>query len=488
MIRRLRPSAAGLVNHRPSGRSNGRLFAAVGLALAAFAPAGPLPLPTPPGTPSVPGLPSSDTPITSGVTLTAVDEAGRPLVNALFEVFRAEAPEGVQTPFVTVPTTSDSGSVTVPLPEPANIPDAASNYYAVSSGLTEDGAEVTGIDFFNLTALHPMATATISPNLVQIPGVRIQTGSPSPSGPCGFRPDADNPPPPYFTISKDNLGVQDGTINVGAAHGAGSWSGSSVRPSDILGSNVRALGEELASTGSRTTESSVVMALDTHGETQSKYQITGNLHFTLASGDIAEFASRTDRADQAGFGARNLVVAATWLHEALRFHCNDGSFDEVYEVWTPHEWNPHLLPTKPAGFAYWDTREGLENMDVAVVTPYWSGQNETYDAGDSQVYSNGYGGEISAGPAGANFSVESQTTYTVTHEVTIYSGNDCGSPEAPECYYWQMNAVGASDGDCPWQMACGSDYYTGVLSTSPTIPGPEPQPCSKYAPHHAGDC
>lgn len=241
-------ASANPINVAVVGRSRSRRFFAVGgLAMVALAPAGHIPLPTLPISLPVlagPGLPA---PVTAGAVLRAVDDAGHPLAYAQFEVYRADQPEGVQQPLFAVPAVSSTGTVTVPLPAPSTIPDAASNYYAVSTGLASDGASASGIEFFNLTAQNPLATAIITPNLFQVPPVTIignpppigdppsvppapnpsdtptvpsvtdwgqlppvgnpPTVAPSPTtppatGPCGFQPDTEHPAPPASPLPR----------------------------------------------------------------------------------------------------------------------------------------------------------------------------------------------------------------------------------------------------------------------------------------------
>ena len=49
----------------------------------------------------------------AGVVLTAVDRANHPLVHALFEIYKAEQPDGVQAPLLPVPAVATGGTATV---------------------------------------------------------------------------------------------------------------------------------------------------------------------------------------------------------------------------------------------------------------------------------------------------------------------------------------------------------------------------------------
>ncbi|MDQ1699875.1 MAG: hypothetical protein QOG34_1738 [Frankiaceae bacterium] len=498
MIRTLRRlgvvGTAGRYRARPV---NGQFFAAGWVALAALAPTGVVPIPT---------LPAQDVPtaVTAGVVLTAVDSDGQPLAYAQFEVYRADQPEGEQQPLLAVPVVSSTGTVTVPLPAPAAIPDAASNYYAVSSGVASDGASASGIDFFNLTSQNPIATATITPNLSNVPTPPIPSVtnigqlppvgnvpqvSPSPTtppvtGPCGFKPDTEHPPPPAFTITTKDLGTADGTVNVGVVYGAGSWPGNTGQ-ADVRYTPYRAMGESLESEWSRATESSVVLGIDFGGETQTKYSIVGNLHFTLAASDVGTYSGRGGGVSVAGQRARAFVVPATWQYQTITFHCNSGDHKtETRELWKPHEWNPHASTSTPDYPTVNNTFEAMQRQSAAVVTPMEQDQWNSVTAGQSESYNNGYGAEIGAGPVGLDFTVESQSTDGYNHKTTIYSASDCGPVNAPLCFYWAVDDAAMTS--CPWEMACGTDYYAAVYKTPPAVPV-APQPCSKYEPHGACD-
>lgn len=571
MIRLVRRLAAADPITKAVSRPTQRFFAVAALAAAAVAPAGSLPLPTAPL-----ALPA----ITAGAVLTAVDSNGQPLAHAVFEVYRADQPEGVQTPLLTVP---GSGRVTVPLPPPSTIPDPESNYYAVSTGVDASGSGFTGVEFFNLTSENPLAQATITPNLFQVPSVLdmgvlppveappgvspspiptdtpigdiptvpplpsppdaptapptptdtpsvrdlivpppvgdiptvppipsptdtptapdpsvtptsistpplgslIGTPPPSPTGPCGYNPDAQNPPGPFFTITSQVQGVADGTVNVGVAHGAGDWPGNTYA-ANVRGEPYKVVGEDLVSDWSRATESSVMLGIDIGGQSQTPYQVAGNLHFTLASGDMASFAATAAGVSRAGEGARALITPATWLHQTITFHCNYGDKkSETHDLWSPHEWQPRISTSTPDFPSSMDSLSTLEDEPMAVVFPLAADQWQTMRTGESEVYQNGFGADIGGGPIGFDWSVYSQTTYAYTHEVTVYAGDKCGTVEQPNCMYWAVNTAAATD--CPWQMGCGTDYYTAVLPGPTTVPNPEPQPCSKYEPHGACD-
>src|SRR5207245_1313710 len=93
------------------------------------------------------------------------------------------------------------------------------------------------------------------------------TGPPPPTGPCGYNPDAENPPGPFFTITTKDVGISDGTVQVGAAHGSGDFSGTN--PQDLPFAPYKAVGEILESFWSRATESSVMLYAGTNGLTQT---------------------------------------------------------------------------------------------------------------------------------------------------------------------------------------------------------------------------
>ena len=489
----LRWAAADPITAAIGGRPR-RFFAAGGLAIAALAPAGQLPLPAVPtllgSSPvqSVPALPAA--PLAAGAVLKAVDNAGHPLTYAQFEVYRADQPDGVQKPFLAVPAVSSTGTVTVPLPQPSAIPDAGSNYFAVSTGHDATGAPYTGIDYFNITTAQPVATATISPNLfVQVPQV-TNTGQlpvvsdPPPSGPCGFQPDVVQPPPPMFTVESRTMATVDGTVNVGVVYGAGSWGGNSGQ-ADVRYTPYRAMGESLQSEWSRATQSSVVLGLDLHGETQTKYSLAGNAHFTLAESDTGTYAGQGGGVSVAGQRARALVVSATWQHESITFHCTNGDHSsETREVWKPHQWNPHISTSTPDFPTSNNTLAALQNQSAAVTYPMSADQWHWIVAGQSDTYDNGYGAAIGAGPADLSFTVESQTTDGYNDRTDIYSADDCGTTDTPMCFYWAVNDAAMTK--CPYQMACGTDYYSAIYQSPPAVPV-APQPCSPYEPHGACD-
>ncbi len=461
------------------------------LALAGFAVAaisGPIGIPT---IPAGPAAPTVSSPITAGVVLTALDNAGHPLAYAQFEVYRADQPEGVQQPILPVPAFSSTGTVTVPLPQPSAIPDPDGNYFAVSTGNDVTGAPFTGIEFFNITAQQPVANAAISPNLfVQVPpvtniGQLPPVGDPAPTGPCGYNPDTAHPPtPPAFTITTSGLTSVDGTVNVGVVYGAGSYSGNSYQ-ADVRNTPYRAMGESLETTWSRVTQSSVVLGIDLHGLTQTKYTTAGSVNFTLATGDQATYANQSGGVSVAGQGARALVVPATWQHQTITFHCNNGDHStETHELWQPHEWNPRGTTSTPDFPTNNDTLEGMEEQSASLVFPLQQDQWRAITAGQSQTYQNGYGASIGSGPLGLDFSVESQSTATDENKTTIYSADDCGPVNAPLCFYWAVDD--AAETGCQYQMACGTDYYTAIYKTPPPVPA-APQPCSKFEPHGACD-
>lgn len=475
------------------GRRRPHHLAVATLAFASIAPTGLLPLPTLPTSSASPTGPDAVAPITAGVVLTAVDNAGHPLAHAQFEVYRADQPDGVQQPMLPIPAVSTSGTVSVPLPAPATIPDPDSNYYVVSTGNDATGEPFTGIEYFDLTAAHPVTSAMVSPNLfVQVPpvtntGQLPPVGIPPTSGPCGYDPLAAHAPTPnYFTITSQTQGVSDGTVNVGVVYGAGYWPGNAGQ-ADVRYNPVRAVGESLLSKWSRVTESSVVLGLDLGGETQTKYHIVGDVHFTLASGDEAEYADAGRGVSLGGQGARALVASATWDHKSVTFHCNEGpdaGKSETHELWQPHQWNPHISTTTPDYPDDKGSLEAMEEQNASLVTPMASDQWDTESAGYSETYTNGYSAAIGAGPAGLDFSVESKTTYGSTHETSIFSGDDCGDQNQPLCFYWAVDDT--AETSCVYQMACGTDYYAAVYKTPPAVPV-GPQPCSKFEPHGACD-
>ena len=131
-----------------------------------------------------------------------------------------------------------------------------------------------------------------------------------------------------------------------------------------------------------------------------------------------------------------------------------------------------------------------QQQPLSAKFPLGGGLKISHDEGLSEVYESGAGAGIATGPkdssfsAGFGFDVYSQSTYSATHEVTIYSGGGCGPATNPTCFYWTVNSSAAAD--CPWQLSCGTDYYTATQAPS-AVPQPEPQPCSKFAPH-GGTC
>jgi hypothetical protein len=526
------------------------LVVAAGLVVASIAPAGATPLP-------LPSSPGDASPITVGAVLKAVDTAGQPLAVARFDVYRASQPDGEQHPILDVSAVS-GGTTTVPLPEPSAIPDAASNYFVVSTGLATDGSSATGIDFFNLTAQNPIANATISQNLFQAPVTVLDElppvgdppaippvpsvinmghlpdvgdppsvpptlppvpnpsdsptvpsvtnigqlppvgdvpspgptpGVPTPpvTGPCGFQPDTEHPPPPAFTITTSTEGVADGTVNVGVAHGTGPWPGNTF-DANVRGEPYKVMGEDLESEWARATESSVTLGLDLGGATQTKYSIVGNLHFTLAASDVKDFASTAAGTSRAGQGARALVVPATWLHQSVTFRCSNGERkSETHELWSPHQWNPHISTTTPDITPDdMDSVSALEDQTAAIVYPLAADQYIKLHHGASQVYTDGYSAEIGGGPVGLDWTTYSQSEFSYTHLVIVYSADKCGTKDQPECVYWESKDA-AVNNNCPQQMACGSDFYTATYAGPTAVPNPEPQPCSKYEPHGACD-
>ena len=468
-----------------------RYFAAGGLAIAALAPAGQFPLPTTtilPSSPPVQSGPALPATLTAGAVLKAVDNAGRPLAYAQFEVYRGDQPDGVQTPLLAVPAVSSTGTVTLPLPQPSAIPDAGSNYMVVSTGRDAAGAPFTGVEYFNITTAQPVATATISPNLfVQVPPV-TNTGQlptdPPPPGPCGFQPGVVQPPPPMFTVESRTTAVVDGTVNVGVVYGAGS-AGGNTGSADVRYTPYRAMGESLQSDWSRATQSSIVLGLDLHGTTQTKYSVSGNWHFDLAETDAGTFANKGAGVSVAGQLARALVVHATWLHQSVTFHCTNGDHsEETREVWTPHEWNPHISTSTPDYPTSNNTLEAMRQQSASLVYPMASDQWNWITAGQSDIYNNGYNAAIGGGPVDLSFTVVSQTTDAYTHRTDIYSADDCGTEDTPLCFYWAFDD-GKQTG-CLYEMACGTDYYSAVYKSAPAVPV-VPQPCSQYEPHGACD-
>lgn len=414
----------------------------------------------------------------AGAVLTALDSTGRPLVSGDIEVFHAGL-AGVQIPIADLPI-GVGGQAQLPLPVPAAIPDQASNYYAVATGLSQRHHWAVGIEYFNLISERPLTQVAIHPNLF-----RTGSASASPSGPCGFNPDNPNPPPPpFFTITQQTDGVLGGTVDVGAAHGAGSFP-DTWHPENLLGSSYKALGEQLDSEWARATESSVVVETTLGPDTQPVVGVAGNLHFTLATSDASSATSHL-YTEQGGQGARGLVVGATWLHQHITFHCNYGDPEsETHDVYQPHQWDPSVSTATPTVSSANDSLAALSQQTGAVVYPLSANQHNAFSSSESETYQNGGGFGIGAGPVGVDFSVYSQSTYSASHTLDYWSGGDCGPVDHPLCYLWAV--PDSQVNSCDAELSCGSDFYAATLPTPTTVPNPEPQPCSKYEPHGACD-
>jgi len=426
--------------------------------------------------------PAGSTNLTSGVILDAYDASGHPLVAGDVEVFHAEL-AGVQVPVAELPLPA-AGAVSISLPTPSAIPDAAGNYFAVVTGHNSDGQWSSGIHYFDLTAERPVARMDVKPNLFNPPAGGAAAG---PTGPCGFDPDAvPPPPPPYFTITQQTDGYLPGTVDVGHAHGAGVFA-YPMQPGALLGSSAKAVGEQLQSQWARATESSVEMHTSFTGSisVEGVTVITGNLHFSLATSEATD-ATRSAFTEQAGTGARGLVVSANWLHQQITFHCNYGDHtSETHDVYQPHQWDTSISTDTPAVSAANDSAAALSQQTGAIVYPLAANQHNALGGGVTEIYDNGGGLGVGSGPVGIGIDVHSQTTYANSHILNYWSGGGCGTTTQPLCYLWTSRDPQPVCAE--YQLSCGSDYYGAVLPTPTTVPNPEPQPCSKFEPHGACD-